>query len=266
MSDAPRPPFELPTPRRSRLLDELGIVHGFFTREGGVSEGPFASLNTSLVVGDVAADVGENLRRIRTVLGVDEDALHTPTQVHGDRCLEVGKADAANATHREAADALVTRVAGRAIGVRTADCVPVLLACPETGWVAAVHAGWRGCEADVVGKAVERLRAGGATRIHAAIGPHISMAAFEVSDEVADRLLSAVPSPEIVRRGPGKPHVDLRRLVELELIRSGIERTRIDHVAGCTVLEPALYFSHRRDAGVTGRMLSAIVAPASPSR
>ncbi len=250
-----------PTPRKSRLFEELGLVHAFFTREGGVSPAPYASLNTSRVVGDAPENVAENLRRIGAVLGIASEELHTPTQVHGDRALEIGARDEASATACESADALLTRVPGRCVGVRTADCVPILLGCPETGWVAAVHAGWRGCAKNIVGTAVEKLGASGATRVYAAIGPHISAAAFEVSEDVVDELLRGHSAPEVVRRGAGKPHVDLRRLVELQLRASGIDGERIDHVHGCTVLEPELYFSHRRDRGVTGRMLSAIVAP-----
>jgi copper oxidase (laccase) domain-containing protein len=117
--------------------------------------------------------------------------------------------------------------------------------------------------ADVVGAAVARLSelAGGSAELVAAIGPHISAAAFEVGEEVALELDRAAPGNEVVRREPGrKPHVDLRRALRAQLRRVGLRDEAIDDVGGCTVGEPELYFSYRRDGPRSGRHLSAIVS------
>lgn len=237
---------------RSRLLEEHGFVHAFSTREGGVSVGAFASLNLGRTVGDDPAAVAENGRRFLAALG--SPRLFEASQVHGRDVVEVGAAPI-DAVRRVEADALVARRAGDAVGVRTADCVPILLADVATGAVAAVHAGWRGVELRVVEVAVERL--GDPASLVAAIGPHIRLDAFEVSDEVAERIAAVAYGAEVVSARAPRPHVDLAAAIRAQLRRAGVER--VDDVGGCTHAEPARFFSHRRDAGRTGRHLSAIV-------
>jgi hypothetical protein len=134
------------------------------------------------------------------------------------------------------------------------------LADRRSGAVAAAHAGWRGAVNGVVSSAVEALRAiAPDPDLIAAIGPHISLAAFEVSDDVAETLLNASRDPEIVDRTRSKPHVDLRRMLRAELHALGLSHANIDDVLGCTVLQPERFFSFRRDGQASGRHLSAIV-------
>ena len=130
----------------------------------------------------------------------------------------------------------------------------------------AIHAGWRGVVAGVVEAGVACLRrsVGGSGELIAAIGPHISVAAFEVSEEVARELDGASPVPGgVVRPQAGaasaKPHVSLRFIVTQKLLALGLIEARIDQVGGCTYLEPESYFSFRRDGKRSGRHLSAIV-------
>src|SRR5690606_25924231 len=165
-----------------------------FTRHGGVSEGPFASLNFSSASGDEPRNVAENLRRGARGLQVDPSKVYFLEQVHGvDVHVLTGDEDREDVL-RTRGDALVSQRPGIACGVRTADCVPVLLACPTTGWVGAVHAGWRGAVAGIVGRTVEVLRQKGARGpLLAAIGPHISVNAFEVSEDVAEAIQAAAP-------------------------------------------------------------------------
>lgn len=238
---------------RSALLDEHGFVHGFSTREGGVSEGPFGSLNLGRTVGDDPARVAENTRRFVEALGGPR--LFEVSQVHGRVVVEVGAAPI-EAVRRIEADGLVASAAGDAVAVRTADCVPILLGNVETGAVAAVHAGWRGVEARIVEVAIERL--GAPTALVAAIGPHVRLEAFEVSEEVAERIAAAAHGAEVVEARDPRPHVDLSAAVRAQLAHAGV--ARVDDVGGCTHAEPRRFFSHRRDAGRTGRHLSAIVA------
>jgi polyphenol oxidase len=251
---------------RSLQLQNLGIAHGFSLRSGGVSAGPFASFNLGRSVGDEAARVQANRERFARAVGYPEAALYEVSQVHG-RLIHVVAAGAAVATVREErADGLVAPLPGLAIGVRTADCVPILLADTGTGAVAALHAGWRGVARGVVEAGVASLRAAcqaqGVTRsvIVAAIFPHIRRCCFEVGTEVAEALVTASSDGAVVDRIGEKLHVDLTRAVLAQLMGAGIERAHIDDVPGCTRCEPERFFSYRRDGAASGRHLTAIVS------
>lgn len=256
----------LPSLQTSTLLTRHGFRHAFFTRSGGVSGAPFDALNFSVNVGDAPEAVEENVRIAARHLGVTPERLHFPSQVHGRTVLTVAPDAERKDTLVCEGDALVHRSRSGetplAVGVRTADCVPILLACTETGWVGAVHAGWRGCVNRITLEAVRELRERGAKRLIAAIGPHIELQSFEVSPQVASELLAASPDPDIVDRSRERPHVDLRRMVRAQLISAGLASSEIDDVHGCTYAEPALYFSFRRDGAKSGRHLHAIVARA----
>lgn len=240
----------------SPLLRAAGFVHGFTLRSGGVSEGPFATANLGRDLGDDPAAVEENHRRLAATLGFER--LFEVRQVHGRRLLEVGTDEDPTELRRQEADGLIATEPGVAVGVRTADCVPVLLADPKTGAVAAVHAGWRGVEAGIVPAAVERL--GGGDRLLVALGPHIRQAHFEVGPEVAERLAAVAPGQEVVALRRGRPHVDLAGILRAQLGAAGVEAERIDDVGGGTFAEPSRFFSYRRDGGRTGRHLAVIVA------
>jgi polyphenol oxidase len=244
----------------SSLLRDAGFRHAFFTRRGGVSSGAYESLSFSIAAGDTADNVRQNLKRAGSALGVASTRIHFLSQVHGRvaRVLD-GDEQQAELIHVEG-DALVSRAPGLACGVRSADCVPVLIADRRSGAVAAAHAGWRGAVQGIVSAALEALRAlVPDPDLIAAIGPHISLAAFEVSDDVAETILEASRDPEIVDRSRAKPHVDLRRMLRAELMARGLSHAAIDDVWGCTVLEPERFFSFRRDGKASGRHLSAIV-------
>ncbi len=249
--------------RTSPLLTTHGFRHAFFTRHGGVSSGKYASLNFSSAAGDSQANVLENLGRAARALGVAPERVYFLTQVHGREVHELTEASHRERVLYQEGDALVSQSPAVACGVRTADCVPVLVADRRSGAVAAIHAGWRGVVGGVVMSGVAALRrvAGAESELIAAIGPHISAAAFEVSPEVADELSAAAPGAAVVTRAEGgKPHVDLRRIVRLQLRGLGLAERDIDDVAGCTFLEPESWFSFRRDGAESGRHLSAIVA------
>lgn len=244
----------------SALLREAGFRHAFFTRKGGVSQGAYSSLSFSVAAGDTEDNVKQNLQRAAAVLGVESSRIHFLSQVHGRVARTLTGGEIQNELIQHEGDALVSRIPHRACGVRSADCVPVLLADRRSGAVAAAHAGWRGAVNGVVSSAVEALRAiAPSPDLIAAIGPHISLAAFEVSEDVADTLLNASRDPLIVDRSGPKPHVDLRRMLRAELHALGLSHDDIDDVWGCTVLQPEHFFSFRRDGKASGRHLSAIV-------
>lgn len=212
-------------------LASLGFAHGFSARP--------LDLGLDTATADHAA--------LAALVGYDPARLRVCRQVHGAELLD----DLAPAVcaAREA-DALIARRGGDAVGVRVADCVPVLLGSPRTGHVAAVHAGWRGVVAGVVARAAGAL---GATDLVAAVGPFIGPCCFEVGEEVAARF-----APEQVLRGPGpRPHVDLGRAVRAQLAAAGV--AGVEAVGGCTVCDPR-WHSFRRDGAASGRMLAVIRA------
>jgi YfiH family protein len=253
---------------RAPALTAQGFSHGFSLRHGGVSKPPFESLNLAATVGDAPADVAENLRRFAGWVGYDPEQLYTLSQVHGRQvCCVTGapSPQEVRSVQSMEGDALVAD-RGTALGVRTADCVPVLLADPVSRRVAAVHAGWRGVVAGVVPAAVAALcgPAGGGgvppSRLIAALFPHIRSCCFEVGEAVAAELFALCPDAEpIVSTGAqGKPYVALDRLVRAQLVAAGIDALRVEDVAGCTSCEPSRFFSFRRDGAASGRHLSVI--------
>lgn len=248
---------------RSALLARHGFVHGFSTREGGVSAAPFDSMNLARTVGDDAAAVAENHRRWAVEVGYDVARLFETSQVHGAVVRAIEIRDEVTSVREVRADALLATRGGDAVGVRTADCLPLLVADPESGAVAAIHAGWRGVVAGVVTAGIAELqeRSGApASRLIAAIGPCIRVASFEVGPEVAEQLAAVAPGAAIVIAREPRPHVDLVRAVVAQLEQLGIERGSIDDVGGDTYAEPARFHSYRRDAERSGRQLSVIVA------
>ncbi len=249
----------------SPLLAHAGFRHAFFTRVGGASQGPFESLSFSTAVGDDPEHVDENLRRAGALLGVGSEHILYLSQVHGREARFYAEPTLRSNTITLEGDCIGGSATDCAYGVRSADCVPVLIADDVSGAVMAVHAGWRGVALGAVAAGIECLRknlpSGG--RLLAAIGPHISGAAFEVSEEVASQLLAACPSRSkralLRRAGSEKPHVDLRFIVTEQLLSLGVDGSAIDQVGGCTRLVPEQYFSFRRDGKRSGRHLSAIV-------
>ncbi len=248
---------------KSELLLRAGFRHAFFTRGGGVSEGAYGSLNFSSAVGDDPDRVARNLELAGEALGVDASRIHFLSQVHGASVVTVSEGDDRTHVLHVEGDGIVSRSPGIACGVRTADCVPILLADRISGAVAALHAGWRGTVAGIVASGVRALReiAGPGAELLAAIGPHISVRAFEVSDEVAAELAAASDAEDVVDRSRGpRPHVALAKIVRAQLLAAGLADDAIEDVPGCTLSEPERFFSYRRDGKRSGRHLSAIVA------
>jgi YfiH family protein len=229
----------------SRVLEAAGLLHAFPERSATDAE-----LTLELGLPGAAAIVQVK-------------------QVHGGDAIEAS--DAAATSAGAGADALVGR-AGRAVvavGVRVADCVPVLVADEATGDVAAIHAGWRGVAAGIVQAGVERLaadglRSGGA-RLVAAIGPCIGPCCFEVGRDVAEKIARASHGAHVVAAvRDDKAYVDLRAAVRAQLVAAGVRDARIDDVPGCTKHETGRFHSFRRDGSGSGRMLAAIATRRSP--
>ncbi len=223
------------------------IRHAFFTREGGVSEGIYASLNGGVGSNDAPDKVAENRNRMASALGVTPDRLLTPYQIHSP---DVVIADEAW-THemRPRVDAIVTRRPRLAIGVSTADCGPLLFADQEAGVIGAAHAGWRGAFTGVIEATVAAMEKLGAkrTRIAVVLGPTIRQPNYEVGPEFVERFLAAdagnarffMPSER-----PGHAMFDLTGYIAARVQRAEIEN--FDDLGLCTYADPARFYSYRR--------------------
>jgi polyphenol oxidase len=236
---------------RSRLLE--GLPHGFTTRQGGVSDAPFATLNLGLGVGDDPAAVGENWRRLAAASGL---AFARVCQVHGDRVVRARRPS----EPLEEADGVVSAEPGLAACVSVADCVPILLATPDGRAVAALHAGWRGTLARVARRGVEALApesGGGPCALLAVIGPSIGPCCYEVSPPLAAHFVAEFGA-SVVREGPRGPHLDLWEANRRALLEAGLQSVEV--LGRCTSCEPGRFFSHRGQASRTGRM-AAFAAP-----
>ncbi len=239
---------------RAALLSRF--PHGFTTRPGGVSPPPWDALNLGGAVGDAPERVAENWRRLEVETGLGFARVR---QVHGAHAV---RADAPCAPAEEA-DAVVSLRPGVAACVSVADCVPVLLADPESGAVAAVHAGWRGTLARAAAEGVRALRreAGAPPeRLLAAVGPSIGPCCYEVSPELAARFRAELGP---VVREDGHVRLDLWDANRRVLEEAGLRPDRIEVLGRCTSCEPGVFFSHRRDAGRTGRQVAFIAPPAT---
>lgn len=224
----------------------------FTLRAGGVSIGPFASLNTGTHVGDAPEHVAENRRRIRAALELPTEPVWLE-QVHG---TEVFDASQPNLARPPKADAATTRASSTVIAIQVADCLPVLFASRDGSVIGAAHAGWRGLIGGVLENTVRKLGVPGADLV-AWLGPCIGPANFEVGDEVREAFLASDSRADVafVRNERGRWLADLQRLARLRLAACGI--TDIESDTSCTVAEPDRFFSYRRD-GQCGRMVALI--------
>lgn len=235
----------------------LTAAHGFPTRSGGVSQGPFATLNTGSSAGDDPAAVEENLRRLARVAGAREP-IRLLSQVHGDRVIHAVRGEVLAGFPE--ADGQWTGDEGVVLGIRTADCLPVLLEDPVGRRVAAVHAGWRGVISEIVCRALDALEECGSRPgdLRVALGPAIQGCCFEVDGDLPDRFARAFGAAVVVpAAGAAKPHLDLARAVRMSLERRGVAAGNIEALGACTACDPR-FFSYRRDGGRTGRQLSFI--------
>jgi polyphenol oxidase len=249
----------------SALSDQAGVriltpewpappkVHAAFTlRSGGVSAPPFDSLNLGAHVGDEAAAVAENRRRVRAQLRLAEEPAWME-QVHGINVLDL---DVQGAAAGIAADAAFTRRAGPICAVQVADCLPVLLAVHDGSAVAAAHAGWRGLAAGVLEATVKEL-AVEPGRLIAWLGPGIGQAHFEVGDEVRSAFLArdAGAASTFAPNPRARWQCDLAGLARRRLTALGV--TAVSGGNWCTYADAARFFSYRRD-GRCGRMTALI--------
>jgi polyphenol oxidase len=241
-----------------------GIRHAFFTREGGVSDGVYASLNGGTGSRDRPADVAENRARMAAALGVAAEELITPYQVHSPDVLIVDR-PWPSGEERPRVDALVTRRPGLAVGISTADCGPVLFADPTARVVGAAHAGWRGAVSGVIEATIAAMERCGADRSRtiAVMGPMIRQSNYEVGPEFVARFETEsvenkrffLPAARI-----GHALFDLAGYIAGRLARAGI--AQVEDLGHCTYADAQRFFSYRRSTHLKeadyGRHINAI--------
>lgn len=219
------------------------------TRAGGISTGPYASLNLALHVGDDPKAVAGNRDKLSSAIGLPSEPRWLD-QVHGHRILDFDQ------DHHGAADGAVTSSSGTVLVVMTADCLPILLASKSGHRIGIAHGGWRGLASGVIDSTIGSF-GGDPAEIQAWLGPAIGQDAFEVGDEVRDAFVQADPASasEFKANDRGRWQADLYGLARLALDRAGV--TDIYGQASCTYENADQYFSHRRQAPC-GRMTSLI--------
>ncbi|HIT34085.1 MAG TPA: peptidoglycan editing factor PgeF [Candidatus Faecousia intestinigallinarum] len=260
------------TERRGGLVYQsaqgISAPHCFTTRLGGVSRGYLASLNIGFTRGDDRENVLENYRILGQALGFAPEQVVCTRQTHTDIVRMVTKADMGTGVTRPAfpdCDALVTKDAGVVLTVFTADCTPILLHDPVTGTVGAVHAGWRGTAADIVGKTVAAMAALGSRRadICAAIGPNIGQCCFETDGDVPEAIRKTLgeAAEDYIRAQGDKYYVNLKGVNAWLLRRAGVGHIEVSEL--CTACRTDLFWSHRRMGAQRGSQGALILCEGS---
>ncbi len=268
----------------SPLLTSHSFIHGFFTKQGGVSGGCFSSLNVSTARKDRAGycdsgdKVFENYRRALNTLGADVHKTIGTTQVHGNIVLKAvcemsGRGINPALLPLDGCDGLIIDSSSEnidAVVIKTADCVPILLADKKTGNVAAIHAGWRGTVSDIVTVAAEKMKCD-ATDLLCAIGPSIGVCCYEVGQEVYESVKilfdfkgMGEKADEMFIRGcvcsmKSSIYANLPLINKTLLMNFGVPEENIDLSGICTCCGSDEFFSHRGSGGHSGTFPSAIL-------
>ena len=251
-------------------LEDEGFVNAFSTRLGGVSPMPHDALNLAGFDDDPAENIYENRRRFLRLFAGDWQ-LAACWQVHGAKVrvvksLEDAREPLDSLGESARCDALTSRAYGVLVGVKTADCVPVILGDARTGAYAAIHAGWRGTLAGIVSHTLQRMNEEYDTHpadVLAAIGPAAGACCYEVGGEVIDAFRGQFPATEqlLTRTREGHALIDLPRANREQLIAAGVAAERIHIAPLCTMCRTDIFFSYRREKSVygrTGRLMSVI--------
>lgn len=250
--------------------EKLHCPHGFSTRIGGVSALPHtSSLNLAFGRGDSDITVLENLSRFCEAVGIEQCNVVSAPQIHSADVRLLTASDRGKgyfSTAEFACDGYVTAESSVAPGVKTADCVPVLLAAENTEGrvfaVAALHAGWRGTASGIVTVGVQKLISLGAVpeRIFAAIGPAIGGCCFEVDADCKNTITCQLGTfcEEYIAKKCEKYFPDLKAINAALLIKSGVPAENTDICGLCTCCDTDVFYSHRATAGMRGTMLSVI--------
>ncbi|MBM7095853.1 peptidoglycan editing factor PgeF [Bacillus sp. H-16] len=241
---------------------------GFSTRQGGTSQSPYDTLNLGLHTDDEYRDVINNRKLLTETAGFSLDSCVVSEQVHGSRIVEItqkhkGTGATSQSTAIPETDGIFTREKGILLTSMYADCVPLYFFAPKVGLTGLAHAGWKGTVANIAGSMIEAFKEAGAEEdeILAAIGPSISMPCYEVDERVMNEVgkLPLGNAGEIAKETTQHHYLLDLKEVNRKLLRSqGVKEDRIYTSSYCTYEQADLFYSHRRDQGKTGRMMSFI--------
>lgn len=236
------------------VLNRPGLAHGFTTREGGVSSGPYESLNLSRRDGDPVANVENNRERVRSALGVNH--LVFSRQVHGNRIIMIERAPDDGVAGE--GDAMITDRPGIGLVAQTADCVPLLIHDPIQRTIAAVHSGWRGTVREIARQAIDALNVAYGSRpedMLAAIGPAISQDNYRVGPEVLEAFVDVFGSLDGLA-GPidteGGAKLNNTAAVRRQLLEAGLAPSNIWISDVCTFADETLFSCRRAKGGPFG--------------
>ena len=248
-------------------MEKVGwVVHAFTTRMGGVSPFPVNALNLSYLKGDSRENVKLNRRRPLQALGIGSCRLVTLKQLHTDRVIvprsQIGAEELAG-------DSLITDQPNLILAIQVADCAPILVVDRKNRAIGAVHAGWRGTAQRIVVKALQALRANFGTKpadCLFAIGPTIERCCYQVGKEVINLYQRSFPAWKefLTLRSPAEGHLSLVKANVHQMLEAGVRPEQILSANLCTSCHKELFFSFRRESGITGRMMALIMKTDSP--
>ncbi|SFD82333.1 conserved hypothetical protein [Lentibacillus persicus] len=238
---------------------------GFSTRNDGVSEAPFDTLNLGLHVQDASEDVIANREKLAEAVQIPLDSWVSgeqthQTNIHIVRDEDKGKGSLAHETSIKKIDGLITDRRGILCTAFFADCVPLFFFDPSTGWIGIAHAGWKGTVSRISQKMVDALQSAGVkpSELLVIIGPCISSDYYEVDERVVSQIPAELRNQSVVSLEDKRFLLDLKQLNKEILLQHGILSHNIEVTNYCTFRDESLFFSHRRDQGNTGRMLGYI--------
>jgi YfiH family protein len=244
-------------------LDPSLILHGIFTRQGGVSPAPWDSLNVGGLVGDAEGNVVTNRHRIFETMKLDKESIFDVWQVHGSKIVCTDSPRPSNVDHQKA-DAILTDRPGVTLFMRFADCVPIMVYDPAHHVIGIVHAGWQGTVRNIIGKTVEFMRTNydsNPNHIISCIGPSIGPDHYEVKSDVIDQIEQSFDEDTRhilhTTSGNNKANLDLWGANEILLRKAGVKNIEQSHI--CTACNLTDWFSHRGQKGKHG-VFGALIA------
>jgi len=243
--------------------DLKSVRHGFSTRAGEGRPGPKNLLNLGQVPWDSPQSVADNRAMFLAAVKLQDSRLATVNQVHSDR-VHIIEENGGQWNRRTEGDAMATQARGIALAVQFADCLPVLIADPEKGGVAAIHSGWRGTLRRILSKTIGAMGSAFGSRpqdLLVAIGPGIGACCYEVGPEVVDCFKQEYPGVALAEPNynkPGKHNLDLRRALNVQLSEAGVDFGKVFDMCACTCCNPDEFFSYRREGAFSGRMMGVI--------
>jgi YfiH family protein len=250
-----------------RAFEELpGLRHGFSTRHSGIRDGSAQTLNLGYTTGDSTGGIDRNIRLFLSALNLPENSLVTLHQIHSKRIHIIKEMpDLLNIQGNALqGDALVTAAEGISVAVKTGDCLPVLIADPDNGAVAAVHSGWRGTLQQIASETVLKMRnvfRCDPARLLVAVGPGIRSCCYEVGSEVSLLFEDMYPGKNISVEASGRPGkflLDMPKALEIQLHAAGVLPENIHDLGICTCCNTDTFFSYRAEGKLSGRMMAVI--------